>query len=221
VDFEIPEQLDDATIQKLVAEYKETRSLVLRDQIIESHIRLAMGVVARFVGHNRRRKDDLISAALHGLTQAVEWAPDRLKDDNITPYIWATVMRFVRDFLSKDRVVTIERRAFKEMIESGGVYSAVPYLYRVEADDSDEENYLESEYVDQTPPVYDEPTTELEEMIQHLHKHDEMMVFIIDSLVKGHTLQEIGHELGYTKQYISKLVAEIRERVLLWERRNG
>lgn len=220
-EFEIPQRLDEATIQALTQQLRSTGCQEARDAIIESHIRLAMGVVSKFVGANRRRQDDIISAALHGLTQAVEWAPERLRDNNITPYIWATVQRFIRDFLAQDQVVTIERREFKRRLEANGLHETVPYLYKIEASDSDEENFVESEYKDVTPAVHDDtPGTELKELERHLHRQDETMVFIIDQLVAGYTMDEIGKSLGYSKQYISRLVAEIRGRVITWEKRN-
>jgi RNA polymerase sigma factor (sigma-70 family) len=74
-----------------------------------------------YAKRNRRAADDLVSAAYLGLCQAVAWAPERLKDNNITPYIVVTVHRFCREAIEADHTVIVERRARKHYIATRGL----------------------------------------------------------------------------------------------------
>lgn len=91
-----------------------------KDLIIEHHMQLARSIGVWYARRNRRAADDLISAAYLGLCQAVEWAPTRLHDHNITPYIVVTMHRYCREAIEADHTVVIERRARKEYRESRG-----------------------------------------------------------------------------------------------------
>lgn len=98
-----------------------------RDQIIKSHMRLVLSIAREF--STPSREDDLSGEALLALTQAVEWSgphladgitqPSRLNDNNITPYIAATVRRFLRDFVATDRVVFIPSSSFRKKVKEG------------------------------------------------------------------------------------------------------
>lgn len=214
--FDIPDRLTDEVLTAKVAEYRHTRSIVLRDEIIESHIRLALTLAGRFMTRHPRRKDDLISASLLGLTQAVEWAPDRLYDNNITPYICITVIRFLRDYVQQDHVITVERRALKAGMMEG--MKVIPYMQPYEADDRDEENYQDGGYFDVTPAVYD--LDDNQELFNYLNDNP-TTEYIMTCLTEGYTYQEIADDLCLSKQRIGQLVIALRQKADEWEKRNG
>lgn len=218
VDFKIPERLDDATIQKLCKQWRLSGCTKSRDEIIKSHTRLALYLAGQYIKTNRRREDDLICQALLGVTQAVAWAPERMVDNNITPYIMATVKRFIRDFLEQDQLVTIERQAFKKMLESGESVQAIPYFRKIEEDERDEENPTSGYYEDCTTAIYDDYFDK--EFYQYLHRNNTRLIAILDGLIEGYTFQEIADKLGITKQYVSVLLLEVKDRVTLWKRKH-
>ena len=220
--FIIPDRLDDETVQQLTKEYRSSSCIKLRDRLIESHVRLALNMAGKYMHGQRRRQDDLIGAALQGLTQAVTWAPERMTNNNITPYIVSTVKRFLTDFLQKDSIITIERRAFKKMIEENkGSISFVPYFMEVEPDESDPDNYQAGYYDDNTPAVCDDSCLEKEELIDFLAKDDKRMLIILELLLQDKSQVEIADELSLSKQYVSKLMQKLRERSQLWRIKHG
>lgn len=88
--------------------------------IIEAHMQNALILGRWYAKVHKRASDDLVSAAYLGLCQAVAWAPERLHDCNITPYIVSTIHRFCRECIEADHTVVIERRARKEYRERHG-----------------------------------------------------------------------------------------------------
>ena len=220
--FVIPERLDEAVVTALTKEYRATSDQAIRDQLIESHVRLALNMAGKFMHGQIRRKDDLISAALLGLTQAVTWAPVRLKDNNITPYIVTTVVRFLKDFIQKDSLVPIERRAFKKKLEEGeDIKDFVPYFNKIDRDDSDTDNVVDAHYRDNTPSTCDECRMEHEELIDYLVDEDERYATIIQGLIEGKSQSVIGKEMGFTRSYVSLLVISLREKITYWRIRHG
>jgi len=217
LEMDIPEQLPDADIQILCAKVRATGCKTSKDAIIQSHVRLAAYMAGKYIKYNRRRQDDLIAQAMFGLTKAVDWAQERMRDNNITPYIGATIQRYLREFLAEDQVITVERRAFKKMMESGEAYHYIPYIYQIDPVLVDEEN-PEGSFQDVTPIVEDEmPGIEYDELHKYLHRGNDRALFIIDKLVQGYTFQEIGNELGISKQRIGIIVQELRGRCTDWK----
>lgn len=219
--FKLPPRLKDEEITNLTILLRATGCRKSKEELIKSHMYLAASMAGRYIKMHPRREDDLISAALLGLTQAVTWAPARMHDNNITPYIRTTVQRFIRDYLQTDALVAIERREFKRRLENGNIHEVLPYFYFMPSEDKDEENPRDSEYADVTPEVFDDPVQEYSEMVQFIHKDNDDLQFILQGLLEGNTYEEIADELGVTKQRICQQVAVLRERVRLWEAQYG
>lgn len=100
-DLKLPKQIESEELEILVTRLKSGDQSVAVE-IINGHIRLAIDIATRY---SLRDGDDIVSAAMYGVCQAVQWAPTRLHDLNITPYIVATVHRFISDSHTENDVV--------------------------------------------------------------------------------------------------------------------
>lgn len=184
----------------------------VRDALIESHMPLAIHLAQRYP---KGKRDDYIAQAFLGVTQAVDWAPTRLTDDNISPYVRVTIRRFLNEFFTSDSLLPIERRAYAKMAEEN---KFVPYVRTIEAVEDDEENYVPSDDLDVCPAVVDDEALVGRELYNHVVKDGKTQT-IIEGLMKGLSMEAIGASMGCSKQYISKQVAIIRERTEVWQQR--
>lgn len=212
----IPERIKDEDVASMVEEYKKTRCPKLKEKLIEGHIRLAISVAGYFVSISSIRKDDLIQSSLLGLTQAVEWVPDRLKDNNIAPYIVVTVKRFIRDFLNRDHLIPIEKTAYKKLCEKHGGIGFLPYFNTIDKADVE---YDDDNFIDRTPAIQDDLSyLWMTEFFQYLHKGDEKYKKIINYLMEDYNQVEIAEKMGVSKQAINQSVTIIRSRVEYWRK---
>jgi len=207
------QRLPEDEVIALVQQLRATGDKDARDKLIASHMPLAAWVARRYAYHHPNRTEDILSAGFLGLTQAVDWAAVRLKDDHITPYISVTVKRFIRDFIEADSLMPIPRKTFKKMQVKG---EQVPFFAPVESCQADEENYIPADITENTPSIVDDRTPD--ELLAHIIRDDRDQV-IVDLLMEEYTMQEIGDELDISKQRVSMLVADIRRRTTQWEER--
>jgi len=207
------QRLPEDEVISLVQQLRATGDKDARDQLIESHVPLAAYIGRKFAYHYPERRDDIIAASFLGLTQAVDWAATRLTDDTIAPYISTTVKRFITDFIESDSLMPIPRKMYKQLRVKG---SLLPFFNSMESSQEDEENYCPADYTENVPSVeFDEGADEL---LAHIIRDDRDQV-IIDLLLEHYTMQEIGDELGLSKQYISMLIGSIRFRATQWRER--
>ena len=207
----ISNKLDASIVNELVTKLRATGDEDAKEKLILSHMRLALYIAGRYMVNNRRRQDDLISAALYGLTVAVDKSKHVLKDNNITPYIYVTVEHYVRDFVFKDSLVPIPRETYKKMQASGGIGQFTTYFEMTHLDDTDEENWSYPELIDRLPSVSDDVTNlELDEFKKKIHRDDDTLVYVLDRLIEGYTYREISDEIGVTHSRIQQLVKIMR-----------
>jgi RNA polymerase sigma-B factor len=104
-----PMNVDRAAAEERFAEYRRTGDRALRNELVETHVRLAEFVARRFA-HRGEPLDDLRQVALIGLVKAVErFEPDRgLQFSSFaTPTIMGELKRHFRD---KGWAVRVPRR---------------------------------------------------------------------------------------------------------------
>jgi len=200
-----PERLD-----QLVTRLR-TGDRTVAEEIIKGHIGMAVSVARRYTSSGSERADDLIGAAMFGLVQAVEWgARGKLRDNNITPYIYCTVRRFVMEYLQDDHIVRIPVRQYRKMKEAKTVPIVQTIDLRHDEDNQDYDSY--DQYVELLS-TNDEYEIIFMEIIDSL-KFDSREREIIDCLNEGYTHQEIAEKLGTTHQNISRLRNIIKERMV-------
>lgn len=177
--------------------------------VITAHIPMVHRVCARFIYKYPRKREDIISSGMLGLTQAVVWASQgRLIDLEITPYIVSTVKRFVKDYLETDHLIPIPRKAFKQHIERMGVLEFLPIVMSVSqvSHKDDEENYLEDIFLSHDKSI--NPEIPINEMLDALNISEfEKQVALLKA--EGYTVREIGWRFERSHVWIIKVLDTI------------
>ena len=182
----------------------------VKQKIVESHIRLACHVAGRYLWDNGYRTDDIVGAALTGVVQAVDWARERMYDDNITPYIVTTVHRFISEYLEKDHLVRIPRDEFKSMIANHEPLPLVEPISKKDEEDSDQDDYqerIELATYDLNNPF------EYQELLGVLGLSDTERE-IVRLRGEGHTCNEIGGLIGRSQRRVEQILDGVRQRFI-------
>lgn len=177
-------------------------------RVITAHIKMIHRVCARYIYKYPRKREDIISSGMVGLTQAVVWSSQgRLIDLNITPYIVATVKRFIKDFLETDHLIPIPRHAFKEQIERLSIPEFLPIVMTVSSiTGDDEENYLEDTFLSNDKHI--NPETPINEILDALNLTEfEKQVALMKA--EGYTVREIGWRFEKSHVWIVKVLDEV------------
>jgi RNA polymerase sigma factor (sigma-70 family) len=179
--------------------------------ITGNHMRLAMSIVAKYAHRYPYLTDDMVGAAMMGICQAVEWAPTRLYDNNITPYIYQTCERFIRDLIEKRNVVNMPREMYQKLREEDAF---VPLVQMINAIKDDEDNYFD-EYdliTEQSARIIDENPILFEELIESLalSSRDKM---IVNLLVEEYSQTEIAKLIGVSDEMIRLIRKQIGEKL--------
>jgi DNA-binding NarL/FixJ family response regulator len=93
------EKIDDQMLSDLVSSFRKSLDIKTRNKLILFHLGLALSLL--------KGKRDYSDVALLALTEAVERAPKRLVDNNITPYIASFIKSRLRQAIYEDSVVRI------------------------------------------------------------------------------------------------------------------
>ena len=198
-DLKLPKQIEEGELEALVTRLKNgDQSAAVK--IINGHIRLAIGIATRY---SLLDSDDIVSAAMYGVCQAVQWAPQRLKDLNITPYIVATVHRFISDSHAEDDVVHFPKGLEKVTV------NYVPWVPERNADCDI--------YIDDDPrgpdvlvPVVHDDLFNIDEAIDDLDlpkKHG----LALKLKLEGYNHEQIGQKLEIKKRDVTRMFVKIEE----------
>jgi RNA polymerase sigma factor (sigma-70 family) len=184
----------------------------VRATIIANHMRLAMSIVAKYVGRYPYLTDDMVGATMMGICQAVDWAPTRLYNNNITPYIYQTCERFIRDLIETRFAVNIPRKTYASLREEESAF--IPLVQMINAIKPDEDNYLDEFdlLTEQAANTIEDNPMLFEELIESLALSARDRV-VIDMLIESYTLEEIGNTLGVTKEMVRILKDKIGDKL--------
>lgn len=80
-----------------------------RERLIEGHVGLALSIVGRYVDKQRSRAQDLVGVALLAICQAVNNFPSVAINNQITPYIVATIHSHVARYSMEDQIVKVPK----------------------------------------------------------------------------------------------------------------
>jgi RNA polymerase sigma-B factor len=227
--------LDPDEQQALFEEYHRTRDLAVRDQLVTSHLRLALFLARRFE-HRGVPHDDLVQVASFGLLRAIDrFDPTRGLEFSTfaTPTILGELKRHFRD---KGWAVRVPRRVQELNLRlNGHVTELTHQLGRsptiaelAEAARASEEEVLEaieasqayrSESIDGT--AADDPASQLgaedlrlfaaedrmwvEDLISRLSPRDQLLVRL--RFFDEMTQHQIAERLGISQMHVSRLLA--------------
>lgn len=215
---EIPEAIDKERAKELTRRLRNGDTSV-KQELIDGHIRLACSIVSKFLVGRRQKTDDILAAGLLGLCQAVEWAQERMVDDNIAPYIVVTVSRHIRDFLESDSLIPIPRKTFVKMIQdqlsSGAkLFNVLPLIQPIEKKLKEDEENEQDDTTSLEPTYYDEVwNLEQDELYERIHA-TEREKGIVQLLLEEWTYRDIAGMYGISYARVNQIVKDLRERVL-------
>lgn len=180
--------------------------------IIANHMRLAMAIVAKYTGRYPYLIDDMVGAAMMGICQAVDWAPTRLYDNNITPYIYQTVERHIRDLIETRFVINIPRKTFKTLYEEEGAF--LPIVQTIHSTKFDEDNpHDDYDLLDEIAlKRVEEYPMFFEELLESLALTARERM-IIDLLIEDYNQTEIAQLIGVSSERVRQIRMEIGTRL--------
>lgn len=169
----------------------------LRDYIIMSHLRVAMSIVNQASQRAfKGAEDDLIGEAMLLLSRRLNEAPEKLFDDNITPYLLDSFMHNLLDAVGYNRAVRIPRSTVREQLRSGGNID-LPNSQSLE-----------------TIPELEVPALEFQDDFKRLVRNPKEKD-MIDLLIEGYTAVEVAEKLGLSPTRISQMRRALESR---WQR---
>jgi RNA polymerase sigma factor (sigma-70 family) len=194
------------------------------NHIIQAHRSLAFIWAARFTKGRFRKREDIRSAAMLGLVQGVKWAADgRLHDDNITPYLVETIKRHIKDFLERDRIIAIERGAFKKLIQEHdivdlpcSVFSISEWSYgkgRTNPPPFDDENDAPEDQSLASVATTDDidHAERMRELIGRLNL-TELENTVLELRLNNFSRRQIARRVGTVPQYITQVLQSIGDK---------
>lgn len=107
-ELDLPEKLEEERLQELCELLKAgnlTESGV--EELVRGHMRLAMSIASGYAARAYHKADVFVSEAMFGIMYAIRKAPEKLKDNGLTPYIVACVHRFCFRAWTNDQVVRV------------------------------------------------------------------------------------------------------------------
>lgn len=204
---ELPEPLKPSDLEPLVARLRQGDETV-KPTIVGHHMRLAMSIVSKFAGRYYYLVDDLVGAAMVGICQAVDWAPTHLYDNNITPYIYQTCERHVRDLIEKRLAITIPRGVFCSLQDERNLFLPV-VNFTTKLDDEGNEYEQMDEIAAKT--VEEHPLL-FEELLESLALSAKEKT-VLQMLLEAYTQDEIAAVVGLTRQRVSQISKSIGARL--------
>jgi hypothetical protein len=194
-----PEKLDEKRLDELVTRLRAgeiTRSE--KEEIYKGHIRIAINIVSRYAIRYFNKVDDLVSESMLGIAYALDKAPERLRDNGITPYIVTTVHGFIYKYITRDFLVRSDYRTCTTKLPEQRSINLEKELDKKLSDPINIAMILDMlDFIINLEP--NDCQRELKRTIIHLRK-------------VGYNDQEIADMLNFSKKYIHKLRSEIKRK---------
>jgi len=211
----LPDPIPPQELDQLVERLRGGDTSVV-EQIVEGHLRLACYMAARYSYGRRYKADDIFSTALYGMMRAINQAPIKLINNNITPYIVELMRSQIRWFLEKDHLIPVQRKEFKRRVEEKikNPYTSVCLTMVVRGCyiDDDGEYTPEDVHMNIDNADYDnDKETDYTEFFEHLNLNEKQME-VLKYRLEGYSFEEIGTSMGFSKQYVNIIMNQIKEK---------
>ncbi len=223
----IPNRISSEEMEQLVIKLRTFKDdqeskefIVVRDQIVYGHMRLAISIASRFSFLNKHRAEDLIAEAFLILVKKVNQAVIALKDNNITPYLTSSLHGELSEFISKDRSMKMPNRTIRYYIEKGRytslekIPSQIALVVDKPSEEKDQNEYENFVFKGPsiTPQIEDDHSES--EVLEILDKVTKNFIEkrIIELRAEGYTYQEIGPKVGCSKSSICIIIQTIEEK---------
>jgi hypothetical protein len=105
---ELPPQLPEERLHELVTRVRDgTATTADVEELALGHIRLAIYIASQYTSKATHLQDVFVNEAMFGLAVALSRAPEKLYDDNITPFIVRYIRKYVFTAMVEDRTVSV------------------------------------------------------------------------------------------------------------------
>jgi DNA-directed RNA polymerase specialized sigma subunit len=206
-DPSIPRGIEPSRLEYLVVRLRSCEATTEeRHELAVGHIRLGLAIAASYNvkcrregGDKQTRGEDLASVAMFAITLAIDRAPEKLKDNNITGYIISTMKGLMFRFIVKDKVVRYTEHAHVLARRAG------KKLPKIEAEELNDENPKVRRGI-RRAPFSAPPDNRLRAIRERLSLcvDDERDERISEMRLQGYNDREIGEVLGISAQSVSK-----------------
>lgn len=176
----LPPHLTDEELEPLVARYR-AGEIGLRNQIVESHLRLVYMIGSRYATNCPRKWQDIICESYFITLDSVIRFQTTGKDNCITPYIVSRLFYGLRDFIVKDRVIKVPPRTMR--------------FKKLELPTTTNEVILLSKGAGH------EKAVEFRELLEHLNNEERK---ILDLWFEGWSQKEIGELVSLEQTTVSR-----------------
>ena len=189
--YDLPERIDEEELEhRVIALRAGDMSQV--NPISISLLRLVMSLVQNFA--HPRRTPDLIGTALLTLVETVTNAATKLDDNNILPYVAASINMRLKDAIGKDHVVCVPPRQLRRL-RAKGIKVTVP---------------ITADVVDVIAKPF-RPSLECTEIISKIAqcRHEQIL---IELRCQQHSLAEIANVIGCSIGSVYRMKKDLKER---------
>lgn len=200
--MKLPGYLPQEELEALVARYRAGQ-LDLRNEIVESHLRLVYVIATNFSACCPRKWQELVGEAYWQTIVAVERFQRLGKDNQITPYIARSVVLNLRKFLRQDRTIRLSSTTITRRLQDG-TEDTLPATVLIPPEAFGQRStkvWTKGVSQLEIKEVFDRATREVEEPE------------ILDLHLQGYNTTEIGEAVGLSQSQISKKLAFIREKI--------
>lgn len=217
----LPAQIPEEELAKLVQQLKENRSLLsVKNKIIEGHLRLGISIAARFASKSKFRVDDLVGEMLLCIVESVpRFCGGRGYDNNITPYLVSCIHSRLSTFIEEDRTIHMPGRTVRHYTATGSnkldkmplqIYLAQGGTISTSMDEYEGPENFKSPYI--LPETIDDHSGM--EVLEILDKVTNNFIEkrVIKLRAEGLSYKEISPLVGYSQASISIMVQSIEER---------
>jgi hypothetical protein len=218
----IPEKLDEKTLEELVIKLKESHNTDTntRNRIVESHIRLGLTIAGRFAYKVKFKVEDIVGEMLLCIVESVSrFCSGASYNNEITPFIIARIHSKLSRFLEEDRIVYMPGRTVRYYTITGSskldklpteIYLVQGGTMGTGVDEYEGPEHFKGAYV--LPEIEDDHTES--EVLELLDKVTTNFIEkkIIRLRVEGYSYKEIEPIVGYSQASISIMVQNIEKR---------
>lgn len=218
--------VDEIFLEQLVQQLRDDNDSVSEDIIIH-FLGLAKSLSRHAIILHPHKSDDIRAVAVYGLVQAVKFAPRKLYDNNIGPYITTAIRNTIREFLQNDHMIPIQKDAWYRMVAALKLDDLDDYerqkvlreikkvnmVFQASIPDGAGgylEDFTEGEF-SHSVVIFDTDLLTVQEIRCYL-KLSNFENQILDMRLQRYTMQEIGDVLQRSPVMIHKILCKLRER---------
>jgi len=216
--------VDETELAELVQQLRDGDDSV-SERIIIHFLGLARSLSRHAVIRHPHKTDDIRAVAIFGLVQAVRWAPLRMYDNHIGPYITTTVRRFIREFLERDRIIRIPKDEWIKMVKRLNLdeldeyqsekalkeLKIIQHVFQTCDYGDDKTSSGDGDFIGSRAFIFDQENITAQDMKRFLN----LTYFeraILDFRMCGYTLKEVGIRLNKSDVTIHKTLRKLQER---------